>query len=65
MKKLNLYWMSNPEWYDFADNEDAEPYLTESAPPEAVESFKRFLEQKEEMNSRNNSTKSNSETDEV
>ena len=53
MKKLDLFWMSNPTWYGFADDEEAEPYLTEFAPPEAIESFARFLEQKKKV-SRNN-----------
>lgn len=46
MKKLDLYWMSNPEWFDFSDDENAEPYLTEKAPPEARKSFERYLEQR-------------------
>lgn len=49
MKKLDLYWMSNPDWFDFADDENAEPFLTDAAPTKAKESFKRFLEQKKEM----------------
>lgn len=31
------YFKSNPEWYDY--DEDDMPYLTEKAPPEAVESY--------------------------
>lgn len=50
MKKLNLYWMSDPDWYGFADDEDGTPFLTEEAPAEAKESFERFLEQKKSMN---------------
>lgn len=30
-------WRSNPEWYDYDENE--EPYLTDKAPEEAKESF--------------------------
>ena len=48
MKSLDLYWKTNPDWYDYTDDEDpnAEPYLTEKAPPEAVASFNHYLEQK-------------------
>lgn len=45
MKALDLYWKSNPDWYDYTDDDLAEPFLTDKAPPEAVESFKRYLEQ--------------------
>lgn len=45
MKKLDLYWMNNPAWFDFADDEEAKPFLTDDAPPEAKASFKRYLEQ--------------------
>ena len=45
MKKLDLYWMNDPAWFDFADDEDAAPFLTEAAPPEAKASYARFLEQ--------------------
>lgn len=46
MTKYDLYWETNPEWYDYTDDEDAVPYLTEAAPPEARESFERYLEEK-------------------
>ena len=36
IKKLT-YWMSDPDWYDY--DEQGKPYLTEIAPPEAIESF--------------------------
>lgn len=49
MKKLNLYWMSNPDWFGFADDDEGTPFLTEKAPVEAKESFERFLEQKKSM----------------
>lgn len=48
MKKVDLYWMSNHEWWEFADDEVGEPYLTEKATPEAKESFERYLEQKKD-----------------
>ena len=37
-----LYWKTNPEWYDYDNNE--QPYLTEKAPEKAQESFKNYLE---------------------
>lgn len=37
IKKMT-YWMSNPDWYDY--DGQGNPYLTEAAPSEAVESFK-------------------------
>ena len=49
MKKLDLYWMSNDDWYGFADDEVGTPYLTEKAPPEARESFEHYLAQKKAM----------------
>ena len=45
MTKFDLHWMDNDEWFDFADDEEAAPYLTEKAPPEAVASYNRYLEQ--------------------
>lgn len=35
-------WKSNPEWYDYDESE--EPFLTEKAPIEAQESFKKYLD---------------------
>lgn len=49
MRKFDHYWMSNDEWFDFTDDEEAAPYLTEKAPPEARDSFERFLEQKKSI----------------
>lgn len=46
MTLLDLYWMTNPDWYDYTDDETPVPFLTEAAPPEAKESFARYLEQK-------------------
>ena len=47
MTLLDLYWMTNPDWYDFEDDGKlGTPFLTEAAPPEAKESFARYLEQK-------------------
>ena len=46
MKKMDLYWASNPEWYDFTDEDEPKLFLTEKAPPEARKSFERYLEQR-------------------
>lgn len=37
MRITTTYWMTNPDWYDYDENE--EPYLTDTAPPEAHKSF--------------------------
>ena len=42
MKKLDLYWRSNRDWWEYKDNI---PVIKDSAPPEAKESYKRYLEQ--------------------
>lgn len=49
MKALDLYWKSDPDWYDYADDEVGTPYLTENAPDEAIGSFAHYLEQKKRM----------------
>lgn len=36
-----VFWKSNPEWYYYDKND--EPHLTEKAPPEAKESFKKAM----------------------
>ncbi|MGN0536605.1 MAG: hypothetical protein ACI4M3_01340 [Acutalibacteraceae bacterium] len=36
-----LYWKTNPEWYDYDENE--KEYLTDKAPKEAKESFEKYL----------------------
>ena len=43
MRKLELYWRSNPEWWHRQDN--LVPVINDDAPPEAQESYKRYLEQ--------------------
>ena len=46
MKKLDLYWMENPDWFDYTDDEENPvPFLTEKATPEAKASFARYSEQ--------------------
>ena len=42
MKSLDLYWMTNDDWWDVKDGRQV---LNENAPEEAQESFKRYLEQ--------------------
>ena len=42
MRKLDMFWMSNREWWEFKNHI---PVLKESAPPEAKASYKRYLEQ--------------------
>lgn len=49
MRVFDLYWMTDPDWYGFADDEAGTPFLTGKAPDKAKESFKRFLEQKKSM----------------
>ena len=52
MTKMDIYWRSNPEWYDYADDDEGNPYLTDKAPEEAKISFANFLKQKEENENR-------------
>ena len=42
MRKLDLYWMSNREWITFTEEG---PVLRDDAPPEAKESYERYLKQ--------------------
>lgn len=42
MKKIDLYWKSNREWWEYKDHI---PTIKESAPEKAKESYKRYLEQ--------------------
>lgn len=43
MRKLDLYWRSNPDWWEFKNNI---PSVKDDAPPEAKESYRRYQEQK-------------------
>lgn len=43
MTKLESYWITNKEWYGIDD--DGNPFLTDKATPEAIESFKKFKRQ--------------------
>lgn len=42
MKKIDLYWKSNRDWWEYKDNF---PTIKDSAPPEAKASYQRYLEQ--------------------
>ncbi len=42
MRRLNLYWRSNRDWWEF-DNHI--PVIKKDAPPEAQESYKLYLQQ--------------------
>ena len=42
MRKVDLFWKSNHDWWTY---KNGFPVLKESAPPEAKESYKRYLEQ--------------------
>lgn len=43
MRKLDLYWKSNRDWWEY--DKDFFPVLKEGAPNDAVESYRRYLEQ--------------------
>jgi hypothetical protein len=40
-----LYWKTNSDWYDYDENENV--YLTNKAPKEAIQSFKKYQKIKE------------------
>lgn len=44
--KMSTFFMSDPEWFELDENDI--PYLTEKAPPEAVESYNYWKAQFEE-----------------
>lgn len=46
MKKLDLYWKSNREWWEYIDHI---PTVKDSAPPEAKASYKNYLEQTKDI----------------
>ena len=43
MTRLDVFWKSNEDWYEI--NENGFEVIKESAPPEAQESYKHYLEQ--------------------
>ena len=45
MKKVDLFWQSNDEWWELRNHI---PVLKETAPPEARESYQHYLEQMSE-----------------
>lgn len=45
MRKLDLFWQSNDEWWELQNHI---PVLKETAPPEARESYEHYLEQMRE-----------------
>lgn len=45
MRKLDLYWMSNRDWWELVD---LVPTLKEDAPSEAKASYERYLKQTED-----------------
>lgn len=45
MRKLDLYWMSNREWWELVD---LVPTIRADAPSEAKASYERYMNQTEE-----------------
>lgn len=45
MKKIDLFWQKDASWWEFRDGV---PVLKENAPPEAKESYERYLHQMKE-----------------
>lgn len=45
MKKIDLFWQSNEDWWEIQNHVIV---LKEDAPPEAKESYARYLKQTEE-----------------
>lgn len=43
MRMIDMYWMSNPDWWELRNHI---PVVKETAPTEAQESYKKYLEQK-------------------
>ena len=44
MRKLDLYWNSNREWWEFKNHI---PVVKDDVPSEAKESYERYLKQQE------------------
>lgn len=43
MKRLDFFWTSNPDWWEWKSN--GTRIIKLDAPPEAQESYKHYLEQ--------------------
>ena len=52
MKKIDLFWQSNRDWWEYKDHV---PTVREDAPPEAKESYERYLKQTSEEQATNRS----------
>ena len=44
MKNIDMYWASNPDWFDF--NDALLPIMRENAPPEAKNSYLTYMKRK-------------------
>ena len=44
MRKLELYWRTNSDWFHFDENLRA--VINDDAPEEAKESYRRYMEQR-------------------
>ena len=52
MRKLDYFWASNPAWYEWKGNGDR--IIKPDAPPEAQESYKHYLKQRERITAKSN-----------
>lgn len=43
MRRYDLYWLSNPDWWEV---KDGVPVIKKDAPKDAQESYRNYLEQK-------------------
>ena len=48
MRKFDYFWATNEDWYHV--NQYGDPVLNEDAPREAIESYRRYLEQRKAAN---------------
>lgn len=51
MKAYDVYWQTNPEWWELNDN--LVPVLKKDAPAEAKASYERYRKQKAEEHKHN------------
>lgn len=54
MKKLDLFWKSNRSWWEFKNHI---PTIKKDAPPQAQESYKRYLQQIKELSKAKDTSK--------